>query len=260
MRAARWGRLARRCGIQVQMQGGRHLERDAATPAPAPGCPELAALLNSTCDVVNSTSRARPPHRGDAQAQGTGGQPRRHRRGGHRRVRGARLQGRQHGRHRRPHQHHARAHQLLLRQQGEAVHRRARAGVRRDPRGRGQARPRPPAAGGRGAAHRRVHLRLLHSPRGLRAPRGGGKPGARPPPAQVEDDAHAQPADHRPPGAGHRARPGGGPLPHRRRPGRGAQGHRRARHVQHHEPVHLRQHLPARNGREGGRGPAGAKW
>ena len=34
-----------------------------------PSCPELAALLNSTCNVVNSTE----PRAGDAQAQGAGG-------------------------------------------------------------------------------------------------------------------------------------------------------------------------------------------
>ena len=46
----------------------------------------------------------------------------------------------------------------------------------------------------------------------------------------------------------------------RRRSGRGPQGHRRARHVQRHQPVHLRRDLPARHGRERRRRAGAASW
>jgi hypothetical protein len=77
----------------------------------------LAKLLNLPCNVANSNRRrARQP--GDAQAEGPGSESRAHPALGDRGIRGARLQGREHGRDRRAHAHHACADQLLLRQQG----------------------------------------------------------------------------------------------------------------------------------------------
>ena len=190
-------------------------------------------------------------HHRHAQAQGAGGQPRADPRGRHRRVRLARLQGREHGRDRRAHADHARADQLLLRQQGEALPRGARARLRRDPRGRERARARPPPAGRGDPPHRRVHLQLLRRARVLRAPRRRREPGQGPAHEALPGAAHGQPPDRRHARRRDRARTGRGRVPPRRRSDRRPHGDRRPGDVQRHQSVHLRHPLPAGHGREG---------
>src|SRR6185436_11224301 len=160
------------------------------------------------------------------------------------------LQGGEHGCDRGAHPHRARDDQLLLRRQGAGLPRGARAGVRRDPHRGGRARPGAPAAAGRDPAHRRVHLPVLPGSPVFRSHRSGREPGQGAAFPQVEGDAHAQPTDHRPARARDRARPGGRAVSRRHRPGGDPQVDRRARHVQRHQPVHVRQHFPARDGGE----------
>ena len=232
----------------------------------APRCANLASLLNSACEPANSeeamaTQLSAVPHDGHAQAQGAGGEPRANPRGRRRRVRLARLQGREHGRHRGAHQHDPRADQLLLRQQGKALPCRARARLRGDPRGRTPPRARPPAAGGGDPPHRRVHVQLLRRARVLRAPRRRGEPGQGPAHEAVAGAAHDQPPHRRPARRRHRAGPGRRHVPRRRRSDRRPHVDRRAGDVQRHEPVHLRRPLPA--GRWARRGmclPVAGRW